>query len=122
MKKLLTLITALFSLCILSAQKPKPVQIQTVDTSKYVVEYVPLETAQKNVNAQLVQVNKQLEGVEKQMAELVKKRDDLMKQKAALEYLQLQLNQAANTPVQPPAPAPPQPTKSAEKPKKKGKN
>ena len=79
-------------------QTPQPIQIQTVNDSTYVVEYIPLSVAQKNVSAQITQVDKQLQQVEKQMADLLKKRDELMKQKAALEYAQKQLNQAATTP------------------------
>lgn len=97
MKNILTLLFTLLAFCAIG-QKVQPIQIQTIDTSTYVVEYIPLATAQKNVDAQLVQVNKQLETVERQMADLLKKRDELMKQKAALELVQKQLAQAANTP------------------------
>lgn len=124
MKKTLALFIFLFPvLCTLSAQKPRAVQIQTIDTSKYVVEYVPLPIAQKNVSAQLAQVNKQLESVEKQIAELVKKRDGLMQQKAALEMLQTQLDQAAAIPVaiETKEPAPVKPPESEKPPKKKRK-
>jgi len=104
---LTTLFTLLIFLCSLSAQKPQPVQIQTNETGTYVVEYVPIATAQAGVDAQIVQVDKQLTVVEKQMADLLKKRDQLMTQKAVLELIDKQLEQAATTP-------PPPPTKSAE--------
>jgi len=121
MKQIIAYFATIFLLCNLSAQKPRPVQIQTIDTSKYVVEYVPIEVAQKNVDAQLAQVNKQIETVEKQMAELVKKRDELKTQQAALEYLSAQLKQAATAPA-PPTSVPqsaPQTAPETKKPKKK---
>lgn len=121
-KKLSLLFTLLFFVGIVAAQKPQPLQIQTVNDSTYVVEYIPLPVAQKNVSAQLAQVDKQLAQVEKQMADLLKKRDDLMKQKAALEYAQKQLDAAAITPP-PPATstqsAPATTAPPAEKPKTK---
>ena len=123
MKKTLTLFTLLLYVCTLAAQvQPKPVQIQTIDSSQFVVEYIPLDVAQKNVAAQLVQTDKQIATVEKQIADLVKKRDDLMAQKAALEYLQRQLNQADKTPpppVQQSAPQAADPPKEKKTPKKK---
>jgi TolA-binding protein len=123
MKHALTLLFSMLLLCTLAAQKPQPVQIQTIDTSTYVVEYVPIATAQANVNAQLVQVDKQIQTVEKQIAELVKKRDQLMQQQAALTLIDKQLDQAAATPPPPvktgPQTAPPpQAEKKVKKPKK----
>ena len=107
------------------AQTLQPIQIQTIDTSKFVVEYIPIATAQKNVDAKLVQVNKQLEQVEKQMAELVKRRDELILQKVTLEFADAQLDQAAAAPasqsVETPAPTTPPPAKKSTK-KKKTKN
>ena len=102
MKKKLTLFTLLLSfLCSVSAQKPQAIQIQTIDTSTYVVEYIPIATAQANVSAQLVQVDKQIQTVEKQISELVKKRDQLTAQKAGLELILKQLDQADKTPPPP---------------------
>lgn len=119
-KTFFIIIPALFLfVCTLSAQKPKTVQIQTFDTAKYVVEYIPLNVAQANVDAQLVQVDKQIETIEKQIADAVKKRDALLQQKAALEYLQNQLDQAAATP---PAPVKSAPEPTPEKTSKKKKN
>lgn len=124
MKKILyTISISVFVVCTLSAQKIKPVQVQTIDTTVYVVEYIPIGIAQANVDRQLVQVNKQIEQVEKQLAEQVKKRDELMKQKAALEMIASQLDQAATTPPPPAATeskttAPATSTKKAKKAKK----
>lgn len=126
MKKILaTLLFAIAFLCNLSAQKPMPIQTALIDSAVYVVELIPIEVAQKNVAAQLVQVNKQLETVERQMADLVKKRDDLMKQKSVLEFAQKQLDEAAKTEAatksfttpQPPAPEPGKKTTKPKKPK-----
>lgn len=124
MKKKLSLLSTLLVFCAaLGAQKPQPIQIQTVNDSVFVVEYIPLPVAQKNVAAQLAQVDKQLAQVEKQLADLLKKRDDLMRQKTALEFAQKQLDAAATAP--PPAPekatAPPTEPKKV-KPKPKNKN
>jgi len=101
-------------------QKPQPVQIQTVENETYVVEYVPIDVAQKNIAAQLAQVDKDLKTVDSQIAQLVKTRDELMKQQAALQYMQSQLNQAAAT--TPPADAAPQTAPPPEKKKVKKKN
>lgn len=98
MKKLLIFFLTIFALCSLSAQKPVPIQIETVNDSQYVVQYVPIATAQKNVSAQQVQVNKQLETTEKQITELIKKRDDLKRQQMALDFAAAQLDQAAAAP------------------------
>lgn len=122
-KELATLFTILLFLCTISAQEPRPISIQTVDSSTYVVEYIPIEEAAKNVNAQLVQVDKQLQTVDKQIAELVKKRDGLMQQQAALLMLQKQFEQAGTTPPPPIKEAPTPPSSPKKKPKKeKGKN
>ncbi len=110
MKNTFTTLFALLAFCAIG-QKVQPIQIQTIDTTTYVVEYIPIATAQKNVDAQLVQVDKQLATVEKQMADLLKKRDELMKQKAALEFMDKQLAQAAD------APPPAAPQKASEPPK-----
>lgn len=125
MKYILSILAITFAFA-LSAQKPQPIQTALIDSNVYVVELIPVETAQRNVAAQLVQVNKQLETVEKQMAELVKKRDDLIKQQSILLFAQKQLDEAATTQsaVQS-ATAPPPPTepeKKTAKPKKKPKN
>lgn len=123
MKKILTLFTLLLTLSA-AAQKVQPIQIQTVNDSVYVVEYVPLSVAQKGVAAQLAQVDKQLSQVEKQLAEMLKKRDQLLKEKAGLEFAQKQLAQAATTPpppVQPQSAEPPKDQKSKTK-KPKTKN
>lgn len=123
MKQILAYFATLFLLCNLSAQQPKPVQIETIGDSAFVVQYVPVSTAQKNVTAQLTQTDKQIEVTEKQIAELVKKRDELLRQKAGLEYASVQLAQAANAPKKA-APAKQQsttttPPPQADKPKKK---
>lgn len=105
-----------------SAQKPQPIQIETVSDSTYVVQYVPIATAQKNVSAQQVQVNKQLETTEKQIAELIKKRDDLKRQQMALDFAAAQLDQAAAPPTAAKTPTPVTTPPAAEKkatPKKK---
>lgn len=124
MRLFFTFLISLFFLCNLFAQKPRPVQIQTVDSSTFVVEYIPIEEAKKNVDAQLAQSEKQLQNIEKQIAELLKKRDQVMAQKSSLEYLKKQLDQA--TIMAPPAvkspdkaPTPPATEKPAKKPKKK---
>lgn len=124
MKRTLTLFTLLINfLCTLSAQvAPKPVQVQTIDSSQYVVEYIPLDVAQANIAAQLTQVDKQLTTVDKQIAELVKKRDDLMQQQAALEYLQKQLDAADKTPPPPVQQSAPQTAPPPEPKKVKKKN
>lgn len=124
MKKLLAVLFALGAFAAATAQKTQPIQIQTIDTSVYVVEYIPLATAQKNVAAQLAQVDKQLTTVEKQMADLLKKRDELMKQKATLEFAQKQLDQAAAAPPAAPQKAsePPKEEVKAKKPKTKKKS
>jgi len=124
MKKILaTTLFAIACLCSLSAQKPLPIQTALIDSTVYVVEFIPMGVAQKNIAAQLVQVNKQIETVEKQMADLLKKRDDLMKQKSVLEFAQKQLDEAAKTEaatkaMTAPAPPPPAPEKKTAKPKK----
>lgn len=114
MKRILTFFAIILALSA-TAQKVQPIQIQTVNDSVYVVEYVPLSVAQKGVAAQLVQVDKQLSTVEKQIAELIKKRDDLLKQEAALKFAQQQLDAAAVPPPPPPpvktTPTPPTPAK-----------
>lgn len=121
-KKLTTLFTLLIAfLCSLSAQKPQPLQIQTVNDSTYVVEYIPLPVAQKNVAAQLTQVDKQLQTVDRQIADLVKKRDELMKQQAALQFAQKQLDQAAAPPPPPPAKTAPATAQPPKEKKAKGK-
>lgn len=123
MKNILSTLFILNFLCILSAQQPRPISIQTVDSSTYVVEYIPIKEATKNVNAQLAQVDKQLQTVDKQIAELVKKRDGLMQQQAALLMLQKQFEQAGTTPPPPIKEAPTPPSSPKKKPKKeKGKN
>jgi len=123
MKNKLTLFTLLFSLCSLSAQvKPLPIQTAMIDSSIYVVELIPLKTAQKNVDAQLVQVNKQIETAEKQIAELVAKRDQLKKQQAALEFAQKELKEAATTESAKKQMSPAQPPPSESKKTKKQKN
>lgn len=100
MKKLLTLLFTLFAFCA-SAQKVQPIQIQTIDTTTYVVDYIPLATAQANVNAKIKQVDAQLAQVDAEIAKLVKRRDELITQKAALELVQKQLAQADTTPPPP---------------------
>lgn len=104
MKKILALFTLL--LCIAAAYGQKPIQIQTVDSNTFVVEYIPIADAQANVQKQLVQTEKQLAQVDKQISELVAKRDALIKQQAALKYLDAQLTQATTTPTSKTAPAP----------------
>lgn len=107
----------------LSAWAQRPISIQTVDSATYVVEYIPIADAQKNVNAQMVQVEKQLSNVDKQIAELVAKRDQLLQQQAALTVISKQLDQANATPPPPVQEAPPTTPPGTEKPqKKKGKN
>lgn len=113
---------AFFSAFALTAQKPQPIQIQTVNDSVYVVEYVPLSVAQKGVAAQIVQVQKQLATVEKQMAELIKRQDELLKQEAALKFAQQQLAAAAVPPPPPPVKTTPTPPTPAKKKAKKPKN
>lgn len=114
-------------------QKVQPIQIQTIDTAKYVIEYTPLAAARQNVNSQIAQVDKQLQqttlllnNLETQMADLLKKQNELIKQKTELEYAQKQINQAAAVSQPPPTDnASPQPTESEKKtakPKKKPKN
>lgn len=123
MKNFLIFIPALLFVCTLSAQKIQPIQIQTIDTSVFVVEYIPIATAQADVDKQLEQVDKQLEQVDKQIGVLVQKRDELTKRKASLEFVGKQLEQAATTPPPPAATeskatAPPKSTKKAKKAKK----
>lgn len=122
MKHITAFFAALFVLCNLSAQHGT-ITIETIDTSKFVVEYVPIATAQKNVAAQLTQVTKQLETVDKQIADLMKKRDELLRQKTGLEFAQKQLDKAAAMPVpkkasSPTTPPPPPPKKSKSRKKK----
>ncbi len=121
MKRILTFFAVILALSA-TAQKVQPIQIQTVNDSVYVVEYVPLSVAQKGVAAQLVQVDKQLSTVEKQMAELIKKRDELLKQEAALKFAQQQLANAAVPPPPPPVKTTPTPPTPAKKKAKKQKN
>lgn len=113
----------LFFTTSLNGQQIQPIQVQTIDTSTYVVEYIPIAEAQANVEKQIQKVDAQLSKVEKQMADLLKQRDQLMAQKTALEIVQKQLAEAAATPPAPasaPQSAPTQPPPS-EKPKTKKK-
>ena len=128
MKYILSFFLIIAALCTLAAQKPQPVQIQTVDTSKYVVEYVPIAVAQKNVDTELADVTKQIETLNKQILTATKRRDELVARQKALEILDKQLAAAAAAPVpksttaQPaPAPAPTQPPKPPKKAKAKAK-
>lgn len=104
---LFPLFTLLITFCA-AAQKVQPIQIQNINDSTYVVEYVPIATAQANVNAQLAQVDKQIASIDKQIADLVARRDKLVVQQKALTVAQAQLNYAAS------ATPPPTSTKSAE--------
>ena len=119
MKHLFSIIFTLFAFCAIG-QKVQPIQIQTIDTTTYVVDYIPLSTAQANVSKQLKQVDAQIAQVDAEIAKLMKKRDELITQKAALELVQKQLDQAATTPPPPvQQSAAPQ---AAEPPKTKKKN
>jgi len=73
MKKTLTLFTLLLSfLCTLSAQKPQPVQIQVVEGNQYVVEYVPIEAAQKNQKEDIAKgIEENLQTKEQWRSELI---------------------------------------------------
>ncbi len=125
MKKLLLLsFTLLLSSLAALSQKVQPIQIQVIDTSKYVVEYVPLATAQANVAKQLDAVNQELEKVDKQQVALQRRHDQLIVQKAALTAAQTQLDKAAAAPVTetqsaPAEPIGPPPATTPKKPKKK---
>lgn len=121
MKNILATLFTLLA-CVLYAQTPKPIQIQTIDSSKFVVEYIPIADAQANVEKQLAATEKQLSKVEKDIAELVSKRDALVKQQAALKYLNAQLDQAAKSAAPPPPPVKTPETPPAEKTKKPKKS
>lgn len=96
MKHILFLFLLLSTLA--TAQKPQPIQVQTINDSVYVVEFIPISKAQANVDAQLTQVNKQIETVDKQIADLVAKRDKLVTQQKALTFAAGQLDKAATAP------------------------
>jgi len=123
MKYILFLFTLLLS-TLATAQKPQPVQVQTINDSVYVVEFIPIAKAQANVTAQLAQVNKQIETVDKQIADLVAKRDKLVTQQKALSIADAQLDKAASQPAistqatLPPAATAPPPKPTKKKPKK----
>ena len=126
MKYILFLFTLFFSIAAM-AQKPQPVQVQTINDSVYVVEFIPIAKAQANVNAQLAQVNKQIETVDKQIADLVAKRDKLVTQQKARTVVDAQLDKAAAAPpadagtksAPPPAATTPAPAKTTKKKKPK---
>ena len=119
MKYILFLAFALFFTTSLNGQGQavQPIQIQTIDTSTYVVEYIPLATAQANVKKQIEQTDKQIAKIESEIAKLVAQRDKLMQQKAALEVVAKQLDEAAAPP--PPATQSATDPKKTTKPKKK---
>lgn len=107
-----------------NAQKPQPIQVQTVNDSLYVVEFIPIAKAQASINTQLTQVNKQIESLDKQIAELVARRDRLITQQKALSIADAQLDKAASQPAistqstLPPAATAPPPKPTKKKPKK----
>ena len=123
MKKILFSLFTLILCVAAAAQKPQPVQIQTINDSVYVVEYVPISVAQANVNAQQAQIDKELARVDKQIADLIAKHEKLVAQQKALAVVDAQLDKAAAPPPstgtksEPPATTPTK-TKPAKKPKK----
>lgn len=124
-----TLLFALILMCVtVAAQKPQPVQIQTVNDSVYIVEYVPIAVAQANVDAQQAQVDKELARVDKQIADLIAKHEKLIAQQKALAVVDTQLQKAATPPPSTgtksaPVTTTPTETKPPKKPKKqKSKN
>lgn len=92
MKHILAYFATLLLLCNLSAQRP--VIIETVNDSAYVVQLIPVSAAYKSTSAQLVQVDQQLESTDAKIAALNQQRDALIKQKVGLEYALAQLNKA----------------------------